>query len=213
MVWIMFSRNLRWHTTAPATRFMAFASIAHGESSNTVRGATLHSEITVSNPDSKPLPWGFGTHAYFRLPLATDSNPNRCLIQAPAYQQWKLDACLPDGARSDVASSADLRDGAYYGDLKLDDVLSDLRTEDDSIATTIYDEPAGLQVVQRFDKSFRELVAFTPPWSKAVCLEPYTCVTDAINLQQQDIDAGLRVLQPGGQWTGQIDIGAGRVLV
>jgi aldose 1-epimerase len=49
-------------------------------------------------------------------------------------------------------------------------------------------------------RAFRELVAFTPPHRHAVCLEPYTCATDAINLQAQGIDAGLRVLQPGERW-------------
>jgi aldose 1-epimerase len=40
-------------------------------------------------------------------------------------------------------------------------------------------------------------VAFTPPHRLAVCLEPYTCTTDAINLEQQGVNAGWRVLKPG----------------
>jgi aldose 1-epimerase len=61
-------------------------------------------------------------------------------------------------------------------------------------------------VIQRFSADFQELVAFTPPWTSAICLEPYTCTTDAINLQQQGFEAGLRILQPGETWTGCIDI-------
>ena len=30
-----------------------------------------------------------------------------------------------------------------------------------------------------------------PPHREAICLEPYTCTTDAINLQQQGVNAGL----------------------
>ena len=37
-----------------------------------------------------------------------------------------------------------------------------------------------------------------PPHRKAVCLEPYTCVTDAANLQARGIDAGWRELPAGG---------------
>jgi aldose 1-epimerase len=37
-------------------------------------------------------------------------------------------------------------------------------------------------------------------------MEPYTCVTDAINLHQRGIDAGWRVLQPGEEYATWIDI-------
>ena len=33
-----------------------------------LKGSTLKSRFTFINPDSKPLPWGFGTHAYFKIP-------------------------------------------------------------------------------------------------------------------------------------------------
>ena len=32
---------------------------------------------------------------------------------------------------------------------------------------------------------------------RAVCIEPYTCATDAVNLAERKIDAGWKVLQPG----------------
>ena len=34
-----------------------------------VTGNSLVSEFAIENPDTKPLPFGFGTHGYFRLPL------------------------------------------------------------------------------------------------------------------------------------------------
>ena len=57
--------------------------------------------------------------------------------------------------------------------------------------------------------AFRELVAFTPPHRQAVCLEPYTCVTDAAHLQAQGIDAGWLSLPPGGRWTGVVEMVVG----
>ena len=171
-----------------------------------VQGTTLHADIEISNPDERPLPWGFGTHAYFKLPLSDDSDPKHCLVQAAAHEEWQLTDCLPDGTKRPVSDSADLRDGAYFDVIKLDDVLSDLRPEGSKIETKILDEVAGLQVVQRFDTNFRELVAFTPPWTTAVCLEPYTCVTDAINLEAKGVDAGWRVLAPGESFRTSITI-------
>ena len=62
------------------------------------------------------------------------------------------------------------------------------------------------------DKVFREVVVYTPPNRDAVCLEPYTCVTDAINLQSRGIDAGWRVLEPGAEFRTWIDITARPVI-
>jgi len=35
-------------------------------------------------------------------------------------------------------------------------------------------------------------------------IEPYTCITDAINRQPQGIDAGLQVIAPGEEWRGTV---------
>ena len=48
-----------------------------------------------------------------------------------------------------------------------------------------YPEWGGVLQV-RASPAFRELVLFTPPHRRAVCLEPYTCPTDAIHLQEQE---------------------------
>ena len=146
-----------------------------------------------------------------KLPLGTESDPARCLIQAPASTQWPLTDCLPTGSPGPLAESADLRQGEYYDVLKLDDVLSGL-PKSGSIETKILDEAAGLEVVQRFNSDFRELVVFTPPWTKAICMEPYTCVTDAINLQSMGIDAGWRVLEPGQEFKTTIEIMTGPIV-
>ena len=51
---------------------------------------------------------------------------------------------------------------------------------------------------------FRELVLFTPGHRQAMCLEPYTCATDAINLHQRGVDAGWRVLPSGESWSAEV---------
>ena len=74
----------------------------------------------------------------------------------------------------------------------MDDVLTGLPTGQTVLECGIMDEESGLQVMQQWGPAFREIVVYTPPGRNAVCLEPYTCVTDAINLQQRGIDAGWR---------------------
>lgn len=178
-----------------------------------LNGATLRADVRIANPDNVSLPFGFGTHPYFRLPLAAESDPSHCLIEASAAEQWELTDCLPTGSRQPVPSDKDLREGARYSELQLDDVLTGLQPEGGRHEFLIIDERAGLQVSQRCDPAFRELVVYTPPGRNAVCLEPYTCVTDAANLQPRGIDAGWRVLEPGEEFHTWIEIEAGLVLV
>ncbi|GAB5440686.1 MAG: aldose 1-epimerase family protein [Fuerstiella sp.] len=171
-----------------------------------LNGATLRAEIEVSNPTDTALPWGFGTHAYFKLPLSESSNPEQCTVYAPAGRRWELDQCLPTGRVVQPPENADLRNAPAFGGLKLDDVYTVVEADDGVVECRIADPAAGLHTVQRCNDSFREIVAFTPPWATAVCLEPYTCTTDAINLQRQGVDAGWQVLPPGQSWQGWIDI-------
>jgi aldose 1-epimerase len=176
-----------------------------------LRSCALRAEILIVNPSADPLPWGLGTHPYFKLPLSAKSRSSRCLILAPASQEWELVDCLPTGRRLPISESKDLRDGEYFDLLKLDDVFTGLG-DGPTVECGILDEQAGLQITQRFPAAFRELVVYTPPNRDAICLEPYTCVTNAVNLEPGDVDAGWRVLESGAEFRTWIEISAGEVI-
>lgn len=201
----------RFSTDAP-DRLPLWPGDGEIEVKYSLHNACLRADITVRNPGDRPLPWGFGTHAYFKLPLMAGSSADNCTVYAPVDKRWELDACLPNGTIIDPPEDAQLNQAPRFGGLKLDDVYTNVESDDGIVTCRIVDEDASVQVIQRCDDSFREVVAFTPPWTTAVCLEPYTCTTDAINLQQQGIDAGLRVLEPGGEWKGWIEIAAGSLI-
>lgn len=180
-----------------------------------LQGPALRSQFRIVNPGSRPLPWGLGTHTYFKLPLCPEGRLEDCVIDAPAHKQWVLEDSLPTGDVVDVRPDKDIRHGRCLGHGPLDDVYTDLRWDAardfrgapaQGLICTMRDPAAGLKVLQTSDRIFRELVVFTPPERNAVCMEPYTCVTDAINVQQQGIDAGLRVLPPGEEVHTWIDI-------
>ena len=177
-----------------------------------LRGSSLRCDVRIENPDSVPLPWSFGTHPYFHVPLDANSRLASCLIQVPANREWVLKDCLPTGNLREVSRDKDLREGEYLDVLKLDDVLTDLDATNDLIEVAIIDEAAGLQVIQRCGTAFREYVVFTPPNRPCVCLEPYTGTTDAINLQARGVDAGLQILPPGQQAHLWFEITAGTLL-
>ena len=172
----------------------------------------LRANFRIGNPSNRSLPWGLGTHPYFKLPLGADSQVGDCLVEVPAMQRWELIDCLPTGTLLDLDESHDLRDGAYVSAVTLDDVYTGVLCEGPQFECTVIDERAGLQVTQTCPPIFREIVAFTPPNRAAVCIEPYTCPTDAINLSARGIDCGWRTLGPGSEFHTWIDITAGLVL-
>ncbi|HEY0984020.1 MULTISPECIES: aldose 1-epimerase [unclassified Schlesneria] len=175
--------------------------------------ARLLSRFRIFNPTSDPLPWGLGTHPYFKLPLTSTSRYEDCLVEVPARERWELIDCLPTGKRLAVDESTDLRDGAYLSTLKLDDVYTGIDCHRPQFECLVMDESAGLQVALTVPPVFREIVAFTPPNRSAVCLEPYTCPTDAVNLQTTGLDVGWRVLGPGQEFHTWIDLSVGTVIV
>jgi aldose 1-epimerase len=161
----------------------------------------LRLEAVVDNPDTVPLPWGLGYHPYFQLPHGAAG----ALVRCPARSFWELDASLPTGAVKPVDAARDLRAPRRYGDLQLDDVLTGLEA-----GHARADGMRELGQVQGLtlwaSPAFREVVAFTPPHRQAVCLEPYTCTTDAVNLQQRGVDAGWLTLAPGATWAGVVEM-------
>lgn len=173
----------------------------------------LRANFRIVNPSESPLPWGLGTHPYFKLPLQNESRIEHCLIEVPATQRWELIDCIPTGRLLDLDDSNDLREGEYITLVKLDDVYTTVECDGPQYECTILDEKAGLQIVQTCPPIFREQVVFTPPNRNAVCIEPYTCPTDAINLTQRGLDCGWRTLSPGSEFHTWIDITAGQVLV
>lgn len=167
----------------------------------------LRVEAVVDNPDQKPLPFGLGYHPYFALP-ATEEETS---IQVPAQQYWELEETLPTGRKKPVHAGIDLRQPRQIKDLYVDDVLTDLQLDAPQANGLCYyscvHSPRDNATLKMFATPvFRDMVVFIPPHRGAVCLEPYTCVTDAINLQQQGVDAGLRILKPGEEWSAVVEL-------
>jgi aldose 1-epimerase len=169
----------------------------------------LRIEIDVDNPDMKSLPFGIGFHPYF---LLAPFGAAQAIVAASAAKLWELIDNLPSGKLLDVDPKHDLRGGQTYADLQLDDVMTGLlpftHDPDDHlgmIGVVRHRSEERMLTVWASD-DFRELVLFTPPHREAICLEPYTCTTDAINLQERGVEAGLRVLEPGAHWRGNVEL-------
>ena len=169
-------------------------------------GRTLSMSTTVSNPTERDLPYGFGIHPYFRLPFGPGGDAAKTAVILPASKTWVLDAFLPTGEIRPVDQGLDFREGKPRLGLKLDDVFTGLSYRGDRGMARLVDREKGAELRLIFDKSFRELVAYTPDDPDVISIEPYTQTTDAINLQPKGVDAGLRVLGHGQSETLELAI-------
>ncbi len=173
-----------------------------------LRADRLRLEMRVKNVGEGSFPFGVGLHPYFVLPGEPDIAGYQ--LDAPARTIWPLTDSLPADARAPVPDELNWNRPRTIGAAVLDTLYGDLgvlREDDGGLlqrATLSHrDRPGRLEVWTT--ATFRESVLFTPPHREAVCIEPYTCSTDAVNLQACGVDAGWLELAPGGEWTGLVE--------
>ena len=161
-----------------------------------VKGNQLAAVYELANPGDQPLPFGFGTHPYFRVPLA-GSEAAACRIHVPTAARWELIDLLATGRLLPLNEAIDLGRGLTFGEMHFDDVFTDLAYSGNTCEAEIHDPNSGHRLVMRFDDTFRECVVYNPPHREAVCIEPYTCVPGAFDLSRNNDNTGLRILEPG----------------
>ncbi len=172
-----------------------------------LRDHGLALEMTVTNTGAEELPFGIGLHPYFAAPV--DGARITLAADPKRVTRWVLQECLPTGERAPLdgqylllsgSSEGRTLDGLYWDDAFR---LAGGRKETQSMVKL--EQPStGLSLVTRCSEDFRDWVVFTPPHRQAVCLEPYTCITDAVNLQAHGVDTGLKALAPGERWSGWV---------
>jgi len=168
-----------------------------------LRNGALENEVTARNTGTSRLPMGFGVHPWFPMPLTEQGSRAACRLKAPVDKVWELEQLIPTGRLLDPTPERDLRRDIAFGDLFFDDVYGGLNASGPS--ESVYTDPAaGVQIAVWADAGFRELVVYAPTNRNVLCIEPYTCATDAFNLARRGVDAGMIVLEPGGSWSGKI---------
>lgn len=170
-----------------------------------VAGNSLITDYTIENPDSKPLPFGFGTHAYFRIPLG-GADGAQCRVTVPVEHSWELEGLLPTGRKTSPKVVAELSHGMAAGTMKLDHVFSGLKFDNHRCSTTIHDPDSKSTMTQTFDDQFVSCVVYNPPHREALCMEPYTTIPDPFTLGEKEIETNLRILAPGQTFRTRIEI-------
>jgi len=172
----------------------------------TLKDGFLSLLAEMENMGQRNMPMGFGIHPYFRAPLSKSSSPDDCQIILPARKYWELEDFLPTGKILEASGRYNLRDGVSAADIRFDDVFTDLIITDGVSRCVVDDKKAKMRMILESDPIFREMVLYTPPNRPALCFEPYTCPTDAINLHQRGMDVGIIVLKPGESVSGTVKI-------
>lgn len=162
--------------------------------------------VEAENFGDEPLPFGIGFHPYFNVPLGKTSSKAQCTVRVPARQRWELDNFIPTGRRLPVQGKFDLRQPVSLAEVMLDDIYTDLEFADGASVCEFTDKGAGISVRYGADDQFKHWVVFTgkTPDAPFVCLEPYTWVTNAPNLDLPYDETGLIVLQGGQTFTGKM---------
>lgn len=169
-------------------------------------GNTLHNRFVIRNPGQSRLPFGLGTHPYFRLPLGTKGSADECVVTVPIRESWELVDLLPTGKKLHSEIHDKVAAGIPFGETKFDDVFTGLQPAGGQVTAWIHDAANGRALRVLFDDSFRECVVYNPPHRQAICIEPYTCVPDAFLLSARGQETGLRVLDPGEEFSAAIAI-------
>jgi aldose 1-epimerase len=178
----------------------------------TLSAGGLRTQADVVNEGDAPMPFGLGFHPYFRLPLVEEGRRQDCRALLWAPRIWELDeSSIATGRQAPVPGGLDARGFPALGDTVFDTLYTRLALDDPGAGTwssRYLDPAAGVEVVVTADAAFREAVLFAPSTRPVLCIEPYTCATDALNLQARGVDAGLLTLAPGAHWSAGYTIGA-----
>lgn len=167
----------------------------------TIEGCRLTLDFSAENVGDRAMPFGFGTHAYFRLPLADGADPETTRVQAPVDAEWLSEDQIPTGGLEELPSVHPLRIGAGLGGREFD---TPYRFAPGATTTELVDPATGHGIRQTFDGSMTCCVIYTPGHREAICLEPYTCVPDPIALASRGVESGLIALAPGNRYATQV---------
>ena len=108
---------------------------------------TVLIDAVAKNVGEETMPFGYGIHPYFRLPLVETGRRQDCVLRVPARKQWVLDAgLLPTGEIAPVSGDRDFLAGRALGQTTLDDVYTDVPVTTGRSATVYRDPAAGAEV-------------------------------------------------------------------
>lgn len=157
-------------------------------------GTRLTQRTTATNLGSTPAPFGYGLHTWFMI----DGEPEKWKLTIPCESIWKLDADLiPIGERMPLGQYESIQTGLPLQGINLDTTFQ--IGNNPRIATL-----STLDYTIKYAASdlFKQWVVFTAgEANQFICLEPYTWVTNAPNLDLSPDLTGFRAIPPSATFS------------
>lgn len=181
----------------------------------TLSGARLSLVFALENQGSTAMPFDYGLHPYFRTPLANaaasvfPSSDERSAtpVLIPAATRWPMTDGMPTGSPQPVAPDDDFRHWRPLGANHYDHTFGNIERDNGWTSAAYRDPATGLDVWVHADAHHREWVLYTQPNRPSVCIEPYTGMPNAINMDGEGIAGGDLIALPAGQrWQSEVVI-------
>lgn len=149
-------------------------------------GQVLRQKAIVKNNGSESFPWGIGYHTVFRFDEAVST------FSLTNKSQWTLsEEAIPTGEQ---VPGEPFHNKNIQG-VPLDDAFAAVEQGNEAVLTN---NETGQIIKYQTDSSFKHWVVYNGNGHEGfLCPEPYTCITNAFNMDLPHETTGLRVLQPG----------------
>ncbi|WJH32219.1 aldose 1-epimerase [Paenibacillus sp. CC-CFT747] len=156
-----------------------------------LEGPTLAQKVKIINHSNAPVPAAFGLHTWFRL----DDEPEKWTLELPVTAIWELDKeNMPTGKLLSLGEYEALAStGMNLKGLNLDTVF---QIGDKGREAVLRKE--GYELRYQISDLYKHWVIYTRGEAKdIICLEPYTWVTNAPNLDLDPSVTGIIGVEPG----------------
>ncbi|NOU95776.1 aldose 1-epimerase [Paenibacillus sp. LMG 31456] len=153
-------------------------------------GSNLSHSLKATNKGEETAPFGYGLHTWFLL----DGKPESWKLQLPVSGIWELDEQnIPTGEIVPLGRYEALIEGDSLNGHDMDTVFQ--IGDNPCIAILSRDD---VEIRYSGSELFKQWVIYTKGEAHDfICLEPYTWVTNAPNIDQPAEVTGVRGIQPG----------------
>ncbi|SEC65412.1 aldose 1-epimerase [Paenibacillus sp. GP183] len=153
-------------------------------------GSTLTHKLKATNAGNTKAPFGYGLHTWFLL----DHEPQNWSFELPVNGIWELDPeLIPTGTILPLGRYADLPHGISLQGQNMDTVFQIGSNQRQAVL-----RKEGFELRYTASEQFKHWVIYTKgETDNYICLEPYTWVTNAPNLDLDPEVTGIIGIEPG----------------
>jgi len=166
-----------------------------------LREAELEMDFKAVNRSEQPLPFGYGIHPYFTLPGKRED----WTLHLPAAELYELVDILPTGISKKIPKQLDFRAERSLQGIYMDDLFGKLKKKRHGyVSCWLKNRANNFKLTVISDQNFDYYVLYAPSEHDFICIEPYTCIPNAFNLENAGINTGLRLLKAGEPFKARI---------